>query len=444
MIAVIGAGISGLTAAYELQKACEDVIVFDASDRAGGLIHTVHEQGYNLEYGPASVFADDSIEQYLIELGLGDQFIHPHPDAKEKYILKNGSYRKAPSGPKDLFLGSFLSLSSKMAILNEIIKGKKDVRDESIGAFIERRFGKEITDYLLTPLVGGIYAGDCYQLLADKTFPFLVQFEKKYGSVIKGFLKKAPSPKKSIYLKNGLQGLTEILKNKIRRVSLGTRVEAIEPLPGGFKISFISAGESRELICSSVILAVPAYVACSLLGKHFPAYAAAFGDVKYASVAKVFLGFDKKKAVYDFKGYGALNPPVEHGFALAALWTGSVYPCTTPEGKQLVTGYVGGVLQEGHMKMKDDYLIARVACELNSGFNASVEPELAKVIRLKQAIPQYDKAVREAQDAAIAIASEGIFICSNWTNGAGVADCIKQAKTIALRVMDRRAEMVHT
>lgn len=437
MIAVVGAGISGLSVAYELQNACEDVVLLDASERVGGLIRTSHSQGYTMECGPASVFADEAIEKYLKDVGLQDQFVYPDPKAGDKFIFKNGEYRKAPAGPKDVFLGDFLSVKSKLAILAELLKGRQSIPNESIGAFISRRFGKEIADYLLAPLVGGIYAGDPYQLLTEKTFPFLMHFEKEYGSIIKGFLKGSKPARKSIYLKGGLECLTQALKKKIRKIHLGTFVRSVEPVLGGYSLSILKDGEPSELFCSALVLAVPAYVASDLLGPHFPAYADAFCRVNYASVAKVFLGFDKERAKFPFKGYGALNPPVENRFALAALWTGSVYPDTAPRGKQLVTGYVGGILQEGHLNMCDSYLAARVAGELNEGFNASIQPELTEVVRLQHSIPQYDIAIREAQEAAAALAGEGIFISSNWTKGAGVADCIIQAKQVALQVAGR-------
>jgi protoporphyrinogen/coproporphyrinogen III oxidase len=225
MVVIIGAGISGLSTGYFLQKNNIPFVILEASERTGGYIKSVKENNYLLEIGPNSLLIDSEIEAFLSELNLANELIEANDVSKDRFIFKNGKYRKLPSSPPTFLFSNFFSFSTKIAVLTEFFRKPKSIENESLAAFIERRFCKEIVDYAVAPFISGIYAGYAADTNAELAFPTLVNFEKEFGSVLKGVIKSAKTGrKKTVSFKNGLQTLTdrltELLESSIVRKTM--------------------------------------------------------------------------------------------------------------------------------------------------------------------------------------------------------------------------------
>lgn len=438
MIAVIGGGISGLATAVELQKWCEECVVLDSNSYPGGVIHTSVIDGYQVEYGANSILADEFIHEYLLKLGLDEEIYPAKPTGKNRFIYKNGRYHKLPSNPLKFLLSGFLSTSSKITLLKEYFKkAAPALPDETLGHFIERRFNKEIANYLLAPFISGIYAGDPYKLLVKETFPILLEYEKEYGSVLKGFIKnKGGKRKQSLYFKKGMQSMTNAIAAKVKNIQLNSTVTDIEKSGEKFVVTFQQNGSEKKLTCHAIVLSSPSYTCANLLSDLFPKESESLSRIPYAPIVKVFLGYDKKKLRYPFEGFGALNPPCENQYMLGSIWNTSTFPLCAPKGKTLITSLVGGAIQGGHTQMKNDFILSRVKNDLASAFNLDCEPEFTHVSRINQAIPQNEIIMNEVKVAVSKLEKENIFVSANWLGGPGLADCIKKASNTALKVTE--------
>ncbi|WP_035756557.1 protoporphyrinogen oxidase [Hugenholtzia roseola] len=232
MIAIIGAGISGLTLAAALEKKQKPYLLFEGSQRIGGnLFSKKWQDKYLIECGANSLLADDFILDFIKKIGLEAEMVRANPVSKNRYILKKGRYHKLPTSPPALLTSSFFSFKTKLKILSEFFyknKIKSETNEkiepaefETLATFFARHFGKEVVEYAVNPFVGGIYAGKAEELLLSLTFPQLKEMERQYGSILKGFIKnKAAERKTSLSFKGGMQRLAEALKDQLSPQSL--------------------------------------------------------------------------------------------------------------------------------------------------------------------------------------------------------------------------------
>ena len=234
-IGIIGAGISGLTLAYELQKRGIDYHLWEATNQPGGYIQSRREEAdkgsYLLELGANSLLGDPDLLLWLDELGLTPDLTFSKPVSKVRYIFRNGNYQQLPSGPPALLFSSFFSWKTKWAIFQERSNKTVSPGNETLAQFFRRRFSDEIVDAALGPFVGGIYAGDPEQLLVSETFPILLQYEKEYGSVLRGLIKNQSKTggatlgrRQSFSFRDGMQMLPNTLASRLKNLSLNNPV----------------------------------------------------------------------------------------------------------------------------------------------------------------------------------------------------------------------------
>jgi protoporphyrinogen/coproporphyrinogen III oxidase len=434
MVGIIGAGISGLTAAYYLQKAGIDYMLLEASDRAGGFIQTKKPNNYILDCGPNSMLCDEEIMNFLRELDLEKEMVFPNEACKNRYILKKGKYRKLPANPLALLSGNFFSWKTKIQILKEPLKKAAPEENETLGHFFERRFGREVVDYALNPFVSGIYACDPDHLLLMETFPVLADYEKEYGSVLKGLIKNAGTRKKSLNFRNGMQSLPLKLSRSLRNILFHQKVTEISREGNEFKIHTEGNGVSGNLKFKKIIIATPSYAAAGLLKKIYPGQAESFAKIKYAPMALVHTVFDKKDVPYNLDGFGGLNPKIEKQFSAGCLWTSSVFKNRVPEDKVLFTSFVGGSQYRDHAMQESGLIKQEITKELCKHFGIKVQPSFQEVSYWEKALPQYDSVLAEAKKQVIGLEKENIFICSNWFLGVSLSDCIKNGKKVVEKI----------
>lgn len=222
-VAIIGAGITGLTAAFYLKRKGLAVTVYEAGSRVGGVIQSLRKDGYLAEFGPNTLLeTSPKIAQLIRDAGLQSRRLDPDPKAEARYVVRYGRPIEMPAKPLGFFTTDLFSWKAKLAVLREpFISPRRDGVEESIGQFVVRRFNQEFLDHAIDALVAGIYAGDPNKLSVVHAFPKLKALEDNYGSMIKGQIFGARERKKrgevakdrapKFSFDEGLQVLTDTL-----------------------------------------------------------------------------------------------------------------------------------------------------------------------------------------------------------------------------------------
>ncbi|MFL5727921.1 MAG: protoporphyrinogen oxidase [Cytophagaceae bacterium] len=428
MLVIIGAGISGLTAAYQAQKKGMEYVLLELSDKPGGYIRTEHQDRFTLECGPNSLLADEEIISFIKEIGLYTEIEEAHAVSKSRFIYRDGKYRKLPDNPFTLLSSPFFTWDTKMKILKEPFNSSKGEEDETIAGFFERRFGKEVLDYAVNPFVSGIYAGDPSTLLLKETFPSLAGYEKNSGSVLKGFMKESSGRKKTINFTYGMQSFTDKLASLLKNVRYNAKVLDIRKVGYEYDVKVSALGNEISIPASKILITTPSWTAASMLKNSYPQYCQAFAQIKYVPMVLVHMGFEKRYVGHSLNGFGALNPKAENQFTAGCIWSSSLFPRRCPEDKVLITSFVGGAQYKDNTLLEKDKILERVNKELKKNFSITEDYIFQNLYSWEKALPQYDMSIKEARKALPFLKDEGIFICSNWSHGVSVSDCIKSAR----------------
>lgn len=446
-VAVIGGGISGLAATYELQRRGLNVRLLEASDRVGGVIRTDRFDGWVVDGGPDSMLVQKPAAVGLCrELGLGDRLVSTLTP-RTAYILRNGRLHPIPEGS---FLGfpirvsalassSLFSLGGKLRMACEILLPASDADDdESIASFVRRRFGEEAVDYLAEPLLAGIHAGDVDKLSVRALFPRLVDAERQSGSVIRAFraLRMKPSAQGAfVSLPGGIGELVDRLAAAIPpdTITFGARVRDVRDA-GLFTID---TGQGT-IQAGSLILALPAYAAGSLLRGINTTAAALCEEVPYASTATVAFGYRRDQIDHPMRGSGFVVPRIERTPLLAATWVTSKWPHRAPPDHVLVRAFLGGGRDPQRLEQSDDELIDLAREALGEIMPITGAPLFARIYRWTRQSPQYEVGHLHrlaAIDAQLG-RTPGLFVTGSGFRAIGIPDCIADGRETAARAAD--------
>lgn len=433
MIAIIGAGISGLSLAFELQKAGKPYVLFESSSRPGGYIRSQLLNNYLIEVGPNSILADADFEAYLAELNLQNEVIEAASVTKNRFIYKNGKICKVPSGPIALLFSNYFSYQTKKAILGEVFKKSTQISNESVYDFFTRRFTKELTEYAMDPFCIGIYAGNSRQLLIQETFPSLHAYEQEFGSILKGILKKGFGlRKKTISFKQGLQTLPNAIASRLKATKYNTKVLEVQPTADGIELLTETAhGSIEKRLVSKVVCCCTTFQSASVLRASFPNIAERLNEVNYAPMKAVFTGFKTKDVNNLLAGFGVLYPSIENSFVSGTIWNSSIFKGRCPEDEFLTTSFIGGMNHPEYTRLTDDEIKARAIHQLKKDLNISGEPVFIHLAGWDNAIPQYDLALKTAKEAILPLKEKGIYFASNWTTAISLSACVSNAKALA-------------
>lgn len=431
-IAIIGGGISGLTVAWYLQQAGVAYDLFEASDRPGGNIRTQHHADYLLETGPNSLQLSDDLRELVQDLGLTDQLQDTAAVSANRYVLRDGRYRKLPGKPQQLLFDGFFSLKARYHILRELTRPAAPVdAHETLAGFIRRRFDQELVEYALNPFISGIYAGDPEQLLLHKTFPQLAALEQTYGSVLKGIAKSSGGQRRRIVsLRGGLQTLTDTLAARLTHYQSGQAIISLHRQPDGTYQLRTPTG-ILPTSYSAVVLALPAYAAAELLKIQFPAEAAALEAVYYPPMAAVYSAYPRAAVHHPLDGFGALHPKKENRYAAGSVWTTSLFPDRAPAEQVLFTTFVGGTQYEEQARQPEVAQMAAVHQELSQLYEIRAQPTWQFRYYWERAIPQFDARIMPAHAAAATLVEQQLYTAANWLSGVGVPDCIRHARKVS-------------
>jgi len=441
-IIVIGGGISGLSASYQLMKAGMDVTCLEKNSRGGGAINTNSEDGYLFESGPNSTMnSNDEIDSLCIELGLENERVFGSEISKKRYVMKNGNLIHLPMGLVDFLSTPLWSFAGKMRLLKEPFVGKTRDREESVASFVERRIGKEMLDYALDPFVSGVYAGNPQKLELRSTFPKMNDLEADYGSIILGAIKKGlkggskSNRKKGIFsFKKGMSTLPDVIVNALgENFRGGVTVESIEKKDASY---LVNTKEGETFQADQVILSSPAYINAAILSSLAPGAAEELAQIDYAPIAVVYLGFEKESISHPLDGFGCLIPSKEGKKLLGSLWSSSLFPGRAPEKMASLTCFIGGARNRALIEKKDEDILAEVLNDLNPMLGISDVPLFSKIIRHEKAIPQYNighgKRLERIENALYEF--KGLHLLGNYLKGVSIADCVMNGVNLAKKI----------
>jgi len=461
-LTIIGGGIAGLSAAYYATKNIPNaqITLIESSEYWGGKITTnrvTFDEVPELSRGDGQFIIEGGPDTFLAtkpwgvalckELGLGERLHGTNPDRKNTYVLSKGRLFPLPDGlammiPTNvsaILRSRLVSWFGKARMGLDFIQPKKAVNgDESLGAFVSRRLGREAYENLIEPLMSGIYAGDGDQLSLASTFPYLRDLEIKYGSLARGALQmrkqsngKSVQGSRSAFLTptTGLaeivEKLVENLKSNDAELKLNTRALQIT----NYKLRYqVELEDGSTLESDSVILAAPAFVSGTLLASFDPALASDLGSIPYASTATVSLAYRQSDLTRELDGYGYVIPRREGRKALACTWTSTKFPHRVPDGYALIRVFVGRAGQD--IPWNENDLLALAKEELNLTLGIIAEPILSRVFMWNKAMPQYNLGHPEKLkqiDSALEKYS-GLALAGSGYRGIGIPDCIRSGE----------------
>jgi protoporphyrinogen/coproporphyrinogen III oxidase len=473
--AIIGGGIAGLAAAFDLEKAraagaAVEYALFEARGVLGGSIASEIVSGTVLERGPDSFLTEKPAAAELCrELDLGADLIASNDAARKTYIVVRNRLVPMPDGLMFLVPTKLLptattrlfSLKTKLRMGLELLHPPRPSgqTDETVAELVERHFGSEAVDRLADPLLSGIYGGDASQLSARTVLPRLVEMEREYGSLTRGMLaahrrmmraKRAAnatrgaqaSTPRGVFtsLRGGMQQLVDALAARLDpgSIRLATPVSALEKLPDGWKLT---TGSKTEIF-DTVIVASPAWAASVLLGDTDPALADELGAIPYSSSITVNLIYDETKLGRLPDGFGFLVPASEGRAMLACTFVHRKFLGRAQEGKAVLRAFLGGMNNEALLAETNESLVAIVRRELASILDstviaAGVEPEHTQVSRWRRAMAQYAVGHQDriARIAAHVAALPGLHLAGNAYDGIGIPDCIRLGRKAAKEIL---------
>ena len=467
-VVVIGAGITGLAAAYELahQDQAPEVVLLESSARVGGNINTEHRDGYLIDGGPDSFVRTKPQATALVrELGLESELITTA--TRGVFVVHQGQLELMPAGMAlavptrlgPMLATPLLTLEGKARMLGDLLLpagfGRTTAEEESIGAFLERRFGAEAKDILAGPLLGGIYAGDVDQLSLEATFPQLVSVELKHGSLIRGLFAAAQARAKA---SDGRQGLWQLLQWLRRdeqetpspfyslRRGMGALVDAlVDRLPAGTlrtqsPVESVTRHERRWRVelrrgevlgADAVILATPARVAARLLDA--PPLVSELDAISYVSTATVFLAYSRSEVAHPLNGVGFIVPRGQARI-IAATWVSSKWEGRAPEGCVLMRAFLGGTHDVVNVDERTDEELVEVSrTELMKYQGHLGEPRFTRVFRYPRSNvqPVVGHAARCMRLKRLLKEQPGLLLAGGSYEGVGIPDCIQQGRATA-------------
>jgi oxygen-dependent protoporphyrinogen oxidase len=468
-IAIIGGGISGLAAAFELEErrrnasAAIEYVLFEASDRLGGVLRTENIDGCIVEAGPDSFITEKPWASDLCrELGLGDQLIGSNDAERRTYILTKGRLVEMPDGlmfmvPTKIVptgLSPLFSWKTKLRMTQELFHPLRIVdHDESVAAFVERHYGSEMVDRLADPLLSGIYGGEAANLSVRAVLPRFVEMERTHGSLGRGILaarkKMSAEPRKLApplftSLKNGMQQLAETIVPRLKGTLLtNTPVQALQIEAGGWVVSAGMQSDSFD----SVIIALPALAAAQVLRMVGPELSAELAAIHYSSSITVGLGYGREVRQSLPPGFGFLVPRSEGKKLLAATFVHNKFPHRAPDDRALLRCFFAGANAESVWTLGDEQIIGIVRNELqqilgpesvgpqSSGLRA--EPLFARVYRWKSAMAQYGVGHLDRLDRIERLRQQlpSLALAGNAYRGIGVPDCVRSGRDAAKQLV---------
>ncbi len=439
--AVIGGGVSGLSAALRLRDLAKqhganvDIELYESADRIGGCARTVREGDLLMELGADSFLIGKPRATALLQrLHLEQHVVETPPQFRGARIVHGGRLRPmppefrlfAPTSLRALLRSGLLSPAGiARAALEPIVPPRREAQDESVASFVARRFGNEVLERLAQPLIGGIYSGDPRQLSAQATLAQYVELERRYGSLLRGLMRSTNGAAARLAsLRDGMGSLADAMASELDGV-IRTGMRAMELSRTGDRWT-IEFAEGQTADADGVICATPAYGAAQMLRQTDSQLAALLERIRYNSIATVNLVYDRTAALGIPACTGFVVPAREHRAITAATFSSQKYPNRATERTVLVRAFLGGAFAPELLDCSDGRLTQLAHRELSLLAGASMEPRESLVMRWRGVLPQYGVGHVEllANIERRAAQIGGLALAGSAYHGVGIPDCI--------------------
>ncbi|HEY6330495.1 MAG TPA: protoporphyrinogen oxidase [Blastocatellia bacterium] len=479
-VIVIGAGISGLTAAYRLKTLGVDVIVVESSSSSGGVIRSDFIDDYLVERGPNTVQATPDFLNLVEELGISGMLLESDPKAPA-YIYFKGSLHRVPRGPGAMLRTDLLSLSAKLGLLAEPFRlRRRSDAEESVASFFSRRLGGQIAERFVAPFMSGIYAGDPNRLSIQAAFPMLSRLEQDHGSLVLGAIGQmrkagkvrranqtnrtnnargeraasplgsavAPKPRRgrrTCSFRSGMQCLPERLASYLDQdlvfnsTVLGISEYPAPPASEGdprFVVRVATSRGEERITCSTVVVATTAFAASRLVAPLSEELGRLLAEIEYPPLVIVNLAYNKAEINASLDGFGFLAVPGEGLNVLGCVFNSSLFEDRAPAGKALLTCFVGGARNPILARRQDSDITDLVHADLKKVLGINGEPRVVALTRYDRSIPQYNlgHAERTRKIDSIVDGIKGLKLIGNYLHGVSTGDCIKEAEQTAKKI----------
>ncbi len=456
-VAVIGSGISGMAAAYELSLDPRvQVTVIEREPHLGGVLQTETHNGWLLDHAADNfIVQPDAAVKLSEELGISDQLIPPSEDDRRALIVHHGKLVPTPEGlalmrptkMRAVLATPLLSWQAKLRLMWEpFCPKRRDTEDESLADFVRRRLGKEFLQRIVQPLIAGIYTGDAETLSAQATVPQVVEMEQKYGSLFRATLaaRKSKTDQASRQasgarygqfraLKGGSHGLITALQSKLPAGSIMTAQHVETLARDETQRWWLQTASSRLGPYDGVLLGVPAPRQTELLKDVCPEAADELRRIYYASSAIALIGVKAQDLQRPLEGFGFVVPQIEGRDILSVSYASKKYPGRAPEGHFLLRVFMGGAMRPDLMELSDDALIEKAKSEVRSLLAWEGAPVMTKLVRWVQRMPQYHVGhlTRVAKIRASVSTLRGLVLAGNGLDGVGIPQCIRTSREAA-------------
>lgn len=450
-IVIIGAGITGLSAALSLIKQGFSVAMLEKSDRVGGQIRTFNEEGFVFESGSntGSVMSEDVPHLYA-ELYPDCEIEFAHKEAQKRLIWKNGRFHTLPSGLIGGITTPLFTFGDKLRILGEPFRAKGTNPDESVAQLTVRRLGKSFLDYAVDPFLSGIYAGDAHTLITRHALPKLYLLEQNYGSFIKGSIRKKQEARKSgvkpikkdvFSTKGGMENLPKTMAKKVNYENIFLSCDNVSIVPnrenGIWQISATQYGKPLHFSAKHVVTTVGSYALPSVLPFVDESDMGKISNLRYAPIIQTAVGV-KDKGDLDFKAFGGLVSSKDKEDFLGVLYPSSFFENRSPETGMLFSFFMGGIRNQHFMEMNDNEITEKIIRAFHTmlKFPADKTPDLIRIFRHKYAIPQYELSSEGRFETVAKLEKQypGLHIAGNLRDGIALAQRIMQGRKIAKEI----------
>ncbi len=453
-VAVVGAGIAGLAAAHHLFELSRDrrrpleVVVFDASDRVGGVIRSERRDGFTVDHGPDSFLSNKPAALALIErLGIAPRLIDTREEFRRTYVafggrlhpLPEGFLLMAPTHLAPLATSSLFSLGGKLRMALDLLLPRRQKADESLASFVGRRLGRQALERVAQPLIGGIYTADPTTLSLAATMPRFLEMEREHGSIIRALraegrasaaTEKASGARWSLFLSfdSGMETLVESLRQHLPSdcFRLHRPVESVLKRGAHWQID---GGENFD----AIVLAVPAPAAARSLRAFDATLAADLEGIRYASSTVVNMAYPREAIPNPLDGFGFVVPQVEGRNIIACSYSSMKYAGRAPAGFALLRAFVGGALRPDLASLAEGEIYRAVATELRDLLGIATEPVFRSLARYPDSMPQYELGHldRVARIEARTAQHRTLYLAGNGYRGVGIPDCIASGERAA-------------
>jgi len=453
-VAIVGGGISGLSAAYELHKANVEFTLFESSGRLGGVIRTERAGDFLLEAGPDSFLSEKPAARELCaELGMESELIGSNDERRKTYVLVNGKLVPLPDGlqffvptnPAATFFSPLFPITTKLKFLQEWFASPPQQmhQDESIADFVTRHFGAEAVDRLADPLLSGVYGGQARDLSVQAVLPRMAKMEAERGSLIRGMMagrRKMQGARPPIFttLKNGMQQLIDALLAQLpaEAVRRNCEISGIARSGQGWGVRF--NGSVQEF--DGLVLAVPAPAAGKMLQAIAPDIAGQLQAIRYSSSVIVQFAFAQSRAPRLPQGFGVLVPRSENTRIRAITFVHEKFVGRVPGGGALLRMFLGGTADPSILGASDEEIIDGVKKELLAILNIREEAVATRVYRWPVAMAQYEVGhlTRLGVIGRGLSAIPTLALAGNAYGGIGIPDCIRSGREAAKQLIAKK------